>query len=168
MKHNFFYSAIVGVACLIQFSGFKHAAFSYVVMSCSTGYDGQLEEATASLQKAKGKQATYPTYTIEGTRSAKRIPINQTCFQVLSGPGQSDPFQYVSLYKLTAGKTNRTLTLNNDGSPNSTWIPVQMPLDGDKYKVYLSKNLDKGEYAFIDKSTTAADGSMKIWEFGID
>ncbi len=168
MKQKFFLPAIVAIVCLTLFSAFKHTAFSYVVISCSTGYDGQLEQANASLQKAKGKQTTSPTYTIEGTRSAKRIPINQTCFQVLSGAGQGDPFQYVSLYKLTVGKTNRSFTVNNDGAANSAWIPVQMPLDGDKYKVYLSKNLDKGEYAFIDKSTTAADGSMKIWVFGID
>jgi hypothetical protein len=168
MKQKFFHPAIVGIVFLTFFSAFKHTAFSYVVTSCSTGYDGQLEQANASLQKTKGKQTTSPTYTIEGTKSVKRIPINQTCFQVLSGPGQSDPFQYVSLYKLTVGKTNRSFTVNNDGSANSAWIPVQMPLDGDKYKVYLSKSLTQGEYVFIDKSTTTADGSMKIWAFGID
>jgi hypothetical protein len=47
-------------------------------------------------------------------------------------------------------------------------ISIEVLTEGYTYKIILGTALLQGEYAFIDKTTTTADGSVKVWAFGID
>ena len=162
----------IAFVCLLTFSAFRHHFFSYQVKTCMPTTDGTsgelLEQLTATLQKTKGK-STAPTYTTNGVKSPIRFKLNETCFEVYADTGMPDPFQNISLYKLTSSKTGRTLTMINDGSNNSTWIPMQIPqVEPGKYKVYLGGAVTAGEYAFVDKTTTTSNGNATAWCFGID
>lgn len=172
MKQKTFGLLTIALVSLLVFSAFRHHTFSYQVKTCRPTTDGTtgelLEQLTATLQKTKGK-ATAPTYTIIGVKSPIRFKLNETCFEVYADAGMPDPFQNLSLYKLTSSKTGRTLTMINDGSNNSTWIPMQIPqTEPGKYKVYLGGTMTVGEYAFVDKTTTALNGNVTVWTFGID
>lgn len=170
MKHKSFRIATTMIACFVMFSAFKHTPPSYLVVSCGpNGQIGQLDPAVATLQKAKGKSSTASTYSIDGAKSTRRIKLSEICFQVRTSAGQPDPFMYVSLYKLSAGKNNRSFTINNDGSYNPSMIPMQIPMmEANIYKVYLGGTVTEGEYVFVDKSTTSVDGKLSVWVFGID
>jgi len=170
MKRKSFRISMIVIACLIMFSAFKFNSLPYLVVSCSPdGQIQQLEPAMATLQKAKGKPSTASTYSIDGIKSTRRFRLNELCFQVHSGAGQSDPFMYITLYKLSVGKTNRSFTINSDGSYNPSMIPMQIPLmEANKYKVYLGGSVTEGEYVFVDKSTITSDGKISVWAFGID
>ena len=92
---------------------------------------------------------------------------------MIASTGQAAPTNYVSLYKLTVGKTNRSFTMNNDGSASTDMITVQLvsiDTSPGHYKVFLGPgaSLFPGEYAFIDKTTITTDGKIKVWSFGID
>ena len=172
MKQKTFGLLTIAFVCLLTFSAFRHNTFSYQVKTCRPTTDGTsgelLEQLTATLQKAKGKSSA-PTYTINGVKSSIRFKLNETCFEIYADTGMPDPFQNISLYKLTSSKTGRTLTMINDGSNNSTWIPMQIPqVEPGKYKVYLGGAVTAGEYAFVDKTTTTSNGNVTAWCFGID
>ena len=178
MKQKIAGIATISVICLFTFSAFKHYSINYQLVGCglnsATGVTGDLlEQATGTLQKAKGK-STGSTYFIDGTKSTKaRFKIGDQCFQVVCSTGQPAPAAFVSLYKLTVGKTNRSFTMNNDGSASSDLIPVQLIQDatqGSYYKVFLGPgaSLFQGEYAFVDKSTLTTDGKITVWALGID
>ena len=172
MKQKSFGLLTIAFVSLLTFSAFKHHTFSYQVKTCMNTTDGSsgelLEQQTATFQKAKNKTSP-PTYTINGAKSPLRCKLNQTCLEVYADAGMPDPFQNLSLYKLTSSKTGRTLTMINDGSNNSTWIPMQIPqVEPGKYKVYLGGTVTAGEYAFVDKTTTATNGNVTVWAFGID
>lgn len=178
MKQKICGLVTIALICLFTFSAFKHNSINFQVVSCglnsATGVTGEvLEQATGTLQKGKGK-STGSTYSIEGTRSlTNRFKIGDQCFQVVRSTGQPDPATYVSLYKLTVGKTNRSFAINNDGSASSGLISVQLIQDATTssyYKVFLGPgaSLFPGEYAFIDKSTLTTDGKINVWAFGID
>jgi len=172
MKQKIFGLLTIAFVCLLTFSAFRHHIFSYQVKTCgptTAGTSGELlEQLTATLQKTKGKP-TVPTYTIVGVKSPIRFKLNETCFELYADTGMPDPFQNLSLYKLTSSKTGRTLTMISDGSNNSTWIPTQIPqVEPGKYKVYLGGVVTAGEYAFVDKTTTAPNGNVTVWTFGID
>ena len=172
MKQKTFGLLTIAFVCLLTFSAFRHNTFSYQIKTCMVTTDGSsgelLDQQTAAFQKAKNKTSA-PTYTINGAKSPLRCKLNQTCFEVYAGTGMPDPFQNISLYKLTSNKTGRTLTMINDGSNNSTWIPMQVPqVEPGKYKVYLGGAVTAGEYAFVDKTTTTSNGNVTVWCFGID
>ena len=172
MKQKILGLLTIAFICLLTFSAFRYHSFSYQVKTCMVTTDGSsgelLEQQTATFQKAKNKTSP-PNYAISGAKSPLRCKLNQTCFEVYADAGMPDPFQNISLYKLTNSKTGRTLTMINDGSNNSTWIPMQIPqTEPGKYKVYLGGTMTAGEYAFVDKTTTTSTGNVTVWTFGID
>ena len=80
-----------------------------------------------------------------------------------------NPADYISLYKLATGKTNRSFTMNTDGSANAALVPLVFSAeDYGFYKIGPANGLIAGEYAFIDKSTLTTDGKVTVWTFGID
>ena len=132
----------------------------------------KLEQSQAVLQTKGKTSTTSSSYNISGTKSAIRLKISETIFQSVSdkATGNMNPADYINLYRLSVGKSNRSFTINIDGSSNSMLIPVvftslELPLS---FKVASVNGLVLGEYAFIDKSTTAAEGNMIVWTFGVD
>jgi hypothetical protein len=77
---------------------------------------------------------------------------------------------YISLYKLSSGKTSHSFTINTDGSTNAALIPLNfIPAETRvNTKIMSAQALIPGEYAFVDRSTIAADGNITVWTFGID
>jgi hypothetical protein len=172
MKQKIFWLLAAAFVCLFTFSAFTHHPFGYQLIACRPTTDGTsgelLEQLTATLQKAKGKSVTS-TYLINGSKSPLRFKLNETCLEVLCTTGQPDPFQNITLYKLTTSKTNRTLTITTDGSNNTSWIPMQIPYEeSNKWKVIPAAILTVGEYAFVDKTTMTTNGNVVVWTFGID
>ena len=124
-----------------------------------------LEKSTTTLQKGKGKNSTVSVYTISGAKSLTRLKISQAIFQSDSDKSTliMNPEDYIVLYKLTIEKNNRSFSIGEALIP-ATFTSVAYGT----YRVTPSSGLVPGEYAFIDKSTTAADGSFTVWAFGVD
>lgn len=80
------------------------------------------------------------------------------------------PSDYISLYKLSSGKTSRSFTINTDGTANAALIPVNfIPTETRvNTKINPVQALVPGEYAFVDMTTKTADGNITLWTFGID
>ncbi len=129
----------------------------------------KLESLPATYQAPKGK-ATAATYTIAGAKSIARLRIAQAVFQSDSDPssGTLDAASYIGLYKLTVGKSNRTFTMNTDGSSTSI-MPVSFTMiDQLSRRILVSGAILPGEYAFVDRTTTETGGNVTVWCFGID
>ena len=126
MKQNFFLAALIVLASSFMlplkkvFPKMNTTTFAYTLSWCNPdGMASKLEKTTALIQRAKGK-TTSSTYTFTSTKSIIRIKIAEVCFQALPDQtsGQINPNNYISLYKLSVGKSNRSFTVNNDGSSN--------------------------------------------------
>lgn len=147
-------------------------SYSFAALDPATGkIKAKLELSTAVFQKPKGKTTTTSSYTISGTKSSIRLKIAEAVFEIISdqSTGTLNPSYYISLYKLNTGKTNRTLTTNNDGSANSSTIQISIvSIEQLMYRISVNGAILPGEYAFVDKTTTMADGNVTVWTFGID
>ena len=151
---------------------FRPLPFSYVIYAVDAK-EGKifkkLESVSSSYLAPKGK-ATAGTYTIAGAKSTTRLKIIEAIFQSNADPatGLLDPVSYIGLYKLTAGKSNRTFTMNADGSSTSI-MPISFTaLDPLSKRIGVSGAILPGEYAFVDRTTTDANGNVTVWCFGID
>ncbi|MES1214488.1 MAG: hypothetical protein ABUT20_03140 [Bacteroidota bacterium] len=129
----------------------------------------RLESLSAAYQAPKGK-ATAATYTIAGTKSTARLRIIEATFQSDADPatGLLDAASYIGLYKLTVGKSNRTFTMNTDGSSTSMMHLNFTSQDPLSRRITVSGAILPGEYAFVDRTTTETDGKVTVWCFGID
>ena len=175
MKQKSFFFAVIVLACSIIFLAFVPKPFAYTLSAIDPSkgaVKAKLEQSTAVAQTKGKTSTTSSSYTISGAKSTIRLKISETVFQSLSDQttGYMNPADYINLYKLSVGKTNRNFAINIDGSSNATLIPIVFtsldpPLS---YKVAPVNGLVPGEYTFIDKSTTKADGSIIVWTFGID
>jgi hypothetical protein len=129
-----------------------------------------LEKSTAMIQTKGKSSATSSSYTISNTKSLVRIKIADAVFQSSGTTELGGPSDYISLYKLSSGKTSRSFVINTDGTTNTALIPVNfIPTDTRAYtKIIPAQALIHGEYAFFDISTKTADGNITVWTFGID
>ena len=170
MKQKILFAIILAIAC-----SFITKPFSFTISAIDpkSGIANiALEKSTAVIQ-TKGKiSTTSSSYTINNAKSPVRIKINDAVFQssldnlnTLGGPSD-----YISLYKLSSGKTNRSFTINTDGTTNAALIPVNfIPTETRvNTKINPAQALIPGEYAFVDRSTKTADGNITVWTFGID
>ncbi len=127
------------------------------------------EKTTAIYVKPKGK-TTSTDYTIAGTKSPIRLKIEECVFDAFPDPSSAtlNPSLYIMLYKVSSGKTNRTLTMNPDGS-SALLIPITIA-HPDLYTIRISPAVAMlpGEYAFVDKTTTTTSSDVTVWNFGID
>ena len=163
------------VTCSIMLLAFVSKPFAYTLSAVDPAkgaVKAKLEQSTAVLQTKGKTSTTSSSYTISGAKFVIRLKINETVFQSLSDQttGTLNPADYINLYKLSIGKTNRTFAINNDGSTNTMLIPLvfasyEPPFI---YRVAPANGLAPGEYAFIDKSTTTTIGNVTVWTFGID
>jgi len=177
MKHKFFPGSVIIFTFSYMLLAFVPKPFAYILSSFDPAkgqVKGKLEQSTAIFQKPKGKATASSSslYNISGAKSGVRLKINETIFQSLSDKttGTMNPADYIYLYKLSVDKTNRTFTINTDGTTNAMLVSIVFtPLDPPlTYKVAPASGLVPGEYAFIDRSTTTADGNMIVWTFGVD
>ena len=167
MKHNIFLSITLAIACSFITKPF---AYYFSTVDPETGHSGTKPEKTiATYIKPKGKSTTLE-YTIAGAKSSKRLKIAEALFNATSDESTAtlDPSLYIFLYKVSVGKTTRTLTMNSDGS-GPMYIPVTITKpDGYTIRVSPAVAMVPGEYAIVDKTTTTADGNITVWTFGID
>jgi|KBSSwiS6_1023812.scaffolds.fasta_scaffold01433_4 hypothetical protein len=167
MKYKIFLLATIAFACSFITKPF---AYNFITVDPLTGGDGtKPEKITAIFQKPKGK-VTSNSYLISGTKSAVRLKIKEAIFNAYPDKSSStlDPSLYIMLYKVAVGKTDRSLTMNADGS-SAMYIPVTITKpDGYTIRISPSVAMLPGEYAFVDKTTTTTDGNVIVWTFGID
>ena len=152
----------------IMLLSFFQKPFAYTLRAIdpATGQaSSTLEKSTANLQKGKGKNSTASVFIISGAKSSIRLKISQAVFQSESDKSTltMNPADYIVLYRLTTEKNNRSLSIGESLIP-TTFTSVYQ----DAYRVAPSSGLIPGEYAFVDKSTTTADGNFAIWAFGVD
>ena len=171
MKRKILLAIILVIAC-----SFITKTFSFTISAIDpkSGIAKiTLEKPTAVIQ-TKGKTATTSSsYTISNAKSLVRIKINDAVFQSSLNNLNSlgGPSDYISLYKLSSGKTSRSFIINTDGTTNAALIPVNfIPTETRvNTKINPAQALIPGEYAFVDMSTKTADGSnITVWTFGID
>jgi len=167
---NFFAIAIFALSAY----SIKPNVFAYTLTAIDVArgtVKATLEKSTAMIQTKGKTSATSSSYTISNTKSLVRIKISDAVFQSYSDKSTAllGPESYISLYKLSSGKTSRSFTINTDGTTNAALIPVSFtPTDVQMNRIIPTQGLIPGEYAFIDRSTTTADGNITVWTFGID
>ena len=175
MKFKIFPVSAIAIAISFMLLAFATKPFAYL-LSAINGATGvvkvNLEQSQAALQ-TKGKTSTTSSlYNIGGLKSTVRLKISETVFQSHSDrvTRSFNPADYIYLYKLSIGKTNRSFTINTDGSTNAALMPVTFSIiDLPEYqRIVPSKGLVPGEYAFIDRSSTTAEGNITVWAFGVD
>ena len=169
MKQKFFLIITLAIAC-----SFITTPFSYTLSAIDPAkgtVKATLEKSTAMIQTKGKTSTTSSSYTISNAKSLVRIKIGDAVFQSYSDKSTAllGPEDYISLYKLTSGKTGRSFTINTDGTTNAALIPISFtPTDVQMNKILPKQGLIPGEYAFVDRSTTTADGNITVWTFGID
>src|ERR1051325_1307579 len=124
MKQKILLAITLAIACSFISKPF---AYYFITVDPATGRDGTKPEKTiATYVKPKGKTTTTD-YTIVGAKSTKRLKISEAFFN--ANPDESstnlNPALYIFLYKVSVGKTTRTLTMNLDGS-GPMYIPVNI------------------------------------------
>jgi hypothetical protein len=167
MKYKIFASLLI-ITGSLGFLSFSIKPFAYTLRAIdpATGkIRTTLEKSNAVLQKGKGKNTTASVYNISGSKSLTRLKISEAVFQSDSDKSTltMNPADYIILYKLTTDKNNRSF------SGSESLISTSFTsLDYGMYRVAPSSGLVPGEYAFIDKSTTTAEGNFTVWTFGVD
>jgi len=167
MKYKKLFFQQTALSLLIFFIAFFHPfAYTLNAIDPATGKArAKLEQSTATIQKGKGKNSTESVYNISGIKSSVQLKISEAVFQSVSDQSalRMNPADYISLYKLTAEKNNRSFTINTASLISTTFTS----LDYGYYRIVPSQGLIPGEYAFVDKSTTTADGDFTVWTFGV-
>lgn len=169
MKQKILLAITLAIAC-----SFIVKSFSYTITAIDPAkgtVKATLEKTTAAIQTKGKTSTTSSSYTISNTKSPVRIKIGDAIFQSYSDKSTAflSPSDYISLYKLSSGNKNRSFTINTDGTANAALIPLSFtPTDVQMNKISPTQGLIPGEYAFIDRSTTTADGNITVWAFGID
>lgn len=167
MKQKILLAITLTIACSFITKPFVYY-FSYV--DPETGRDGgKPEKTTAVYQKPKGK-ATTNDYIISGAKSTLRLKIVQAIFS--AHPNEStislNPSLYISLYKVSSGKTNRSLSMTPEGG-GSMWLPVNISkIDDYTIRVTPGVAMVPGEYVIVDRTTITSEGNYTVWAFGID
>ena len=167
MKHKIFLVTILAIACSFITRPF---AYYFSTVDPETGQSGRKpEKTTAVYQKPKGKTTTTD-YIISGAKSSVRLKIAETNFFVYHDESSTtlNAFLYISLYKLSSGKSTRTLSMDAGGG-GPLWIPVNMGKTNETtYRITPGAAMQPGEYALVDKTTVTAEGNYTVWTFGID
>jgi hypothetical protein len=170
MKQKILLAITFAIAC-----SFITKSFSYTIWAIdpkSGIANVALEKSTAVIQTKGKTSTTSSSYTISNATSTIRIKINNAAFQsaLNSQNTLGNVNDYITLYKLSSGKTNRSFTINTDGTTNGALIAVNFtPTETRTYtKISPTQALIPGEYAFVDMSTKTADGNITVWTFGID
>jgi hypothetical protein len=166
--------ALLFIVCIVS-SGLNEKTF-FAFNIYQSAQDGSpkspLERTSAVLYGVKGgKTATSTVYEIAGGKSSVRIRSIEVLFKTTPDniSAKTDPATAIELFRLVVSKSKRSFSLTNDSKVGSVPILISFqPEDYLKYKIILFSNLVPGEYAFIDKTTAAADGKVTAFAFGID
>src|SRR5689334_18785276 len=104
MKHKLFLFLAITTCLCFATKPFAYSFGCYDLYGYGKG--GDLQKATATYQKAKGK--SDETYTIGGTKSSVRIKLAETFLGVdISQSSNTDPLTTIELYKLAVDAKNR-------------------------------------------------------------
>ena len=169
MKQKILLAITMSIAC-----SFITKPFSFTIgtVDPSGVVKAKLEKSTAMIQTKGNTSLTSSSYTIGLAKSPVRIKIRDAVFQSSSDDPNSflSSSDYISLYRLTSDKKNRSFTINTDGTTNAALIPINFIAGETRLNTKLmpAQALLPGEYAFVDMSTKTADGNITIWGFGID
>jgi hypothetical protein len=169
MKQKILLAITLAIAC-----SFITKPFAYTLTAIDPArgtVKATLEKSTAMIQTKGKTSATSSSYTISNPTSKVRIKIADAVFQSYSEQSTAllGPEDYISLYKLSSGKTGRNFTINTDGTTNAALIHVTFTLTHVQINMITpAQGLIPGEYAFVDRSTTTTDGNITVWTFGID
>jgi len=171
MKH-FIIPAIVALCCsFIVLNEKTYFAFNIYLSNQTGGAKAPLERITATLQVSKGAKTATSVYDIQGSKSTVRIKAIEAIFRTISDnmTAKTDPSTVIQLYQLDISKNKRSFSLTPDSKIQSTSVPISFQQDDYlNFKIILSGYLLPGEYAFVDKTTAKADGSVSVFAFGID
>lgn len=146
-------------------------AYQFGIMDVRTGKAKSGLQQTTAVKQPKKSTPTTLFYMFEGTRSSTRFKISNIVFQAVADDASQslDPSNYIYLFKLNVDNANRSFTVNTNGSSNAMLVPITISLfERSTYKIIVGTAWTPGEYAFMDKSTTTANGDVKVWTFGID
>src|ERR1044071_4167267 len=105
-------SFLPSIFLLISFSS-NPFAYTLSAVDPATGKaKATLEQSTAVLQNAKGKNSTASVYNISGLTSSVRLKISEAVFQTKSDPSteKMNPGDYIALYKLSIDKKTRSFS----------------------------------------------------------
>ena len=168
MKQKVFLAITLAIVCSFITRPF---AFTISQLDPKTGMaKATLEKSTAMIQTKGKTSATSSSYTISNAKSLIRIKITDAVFQSNNLNSYLSANDYISLFKLSSGKTSRSFIINTDGTPNAALMPLNfVPTEQRNYvRIVSAQALIPGEYAFVDMSTKTADGNITVWCFGID
>ena len=167
MKHKLFFALAVTIGCSFISQPFAYY-FSWIDPQSGTAA-GKPERTNAVYQKPKGT-ATTNDYIISGTKSTIRLKIAEANFTANLDETTTtlDPTLYISLYKISSGKTNRTLSMTPEGG-GVMWLPINISKPN-SYSIRITPGVAMvpGEYALVDRTTITSEGNYTVWCFGID
>jgi hypothetical protein len=170
MKQKIVLAFTLAIAC-----SFVIESFSYTIWAIDprSGIANVAVEKSTAVIQTKGKTSTTSSsYTISNATSPVRIKINDAAFQsaLNSQNTLGNANDHITLYKLNSGKTNRSFTINTDGTTNAALISVNFTPTETRVHTNIApaQALATGEYAFVDMSTKTTDGNITVWCFGID
>jgi hypothetical protein len=167
MKRKLFFVFAITICCSFMSKPFL---YYFSMVDPTTGRDaGKPEKTTAVYQKPKGKVTTND-YIISGAKSSKRLKIAEAIFNATSDDATAtlDPSLYISLYKVSSGKTSRTFSMTPEGG-GVMWLPVNISKpDGYTIRIIPGVAMVPGEYVIVDRTTVTSEGNYTVWAFGID
>jgi len=167
MKQKIFLMTLIVLVC-----SFITRPFSFTISAVDPKgmVKATLEKSTAMIQTKGKTSVNSSSFTISTAKSLIRIRINDAVFQSNNLNSYLSANDYISLYKLSSGKTSRSLIIYTDGTTNDALIPVNfIPTEQRNYtRIVSAQALIPGEYAFVDMSTKTTDGNITVWCFGID
>ena len=161
--------ALLFIICIAS-SGLNEKTF-FTFNIYQSAQDGGPKAPLERIAAALSKGSKNPVYEIQGSNSSVRIKVTDAIFRAASdnATAKTDPATVIQLYKLAVSKNKRTFSLTASGKFQSTAVSISFQQDYFlNYKIILFNNLVPGEYAFIDKTTATADGSVTVFAFGID
>ena len=126
MKQKILLAITLVIACSFITKPF---AYTLTAIDVARGtVKATLEKSTAMIQ-TKGKTSTTSySYTIDKATSPIRIKINDAAFQsaLNSQNTLGNTNDYITLYKLSSGKSNCSFTINTNGFNCSNNCPLKL------------------------------------------
>ena len=170
-RKSFFWAGILLYCMAYPQYGPGFFAFNIYPVAADGSVKAPLERTNAELLPVPVKSGGA-VYVITGMKSSRRMNAAEILFHAAPDFSsiRADPSTEIFLYKLEATKNSRMFSLHPTGRVQSQQVAVSFQEEdhGSSYKIVLTGTLGPGEYAFIDKTTSAPGGNVTVFAFGID